>query len=671
MDFRLSKSISAPAFVLCTALALFLLIVAFVDTKHSDLSKQHIAFYSISTNDVCSDVADVVFHTNLLNKNKLLDNFTDRFLSFNYGGIFTKVFRKIESLYSATDVLIKNKKVQNFRVAYVQLLSNTKKHDETPLFGITPLHTMFKLEKDCGNLPKPTAEIQSYSCKGEWQSAQIIIVPFADTLQQIEVSIANLPFSATHIQCFWGDYAFCNNSFYPTDKTGWIVDPLIPMDCDTSAKNVKFTCSIVPATIPQGETRSVWLSYFVPEWVAAGNYSISVAVTAKTNMVKQSQLSTIKLSVFDYMLPKTMHLKTAFSFDERNVVNYYHVSEISAQLHKEYYDFLLSYHLNPMALYNSVDNTFPPIDDWQYCIDRGANYFNIGYINYIPSDSLRKINCLVKTLQDKVQAIRQKKLLSYAYIYGFDELPKGHYYQLEMMYNHIHKVTKDIPFACSVQPVKSLSGMVAIWVPNIDSYNETMKPFNKHEKLWEYVCNVYKKNYPNFFIEYPAIDTRIIFWHCSKNNFDGFLYYSMLNWDYNNYSSNFTAEDTPYLDELKKGKRWPDIPWVGHTYRGNVGQRFYNGDGQLIYPGRNMKLYPSVRLLAIRDGIQDYECFYQLKLRQATFEKLGKLDKVAVIESYLAKAYDWMSFDKEDKKDPETLLLLMKEARTLLETFKE
>ena len=657
------KKISNKKFILIIGIIFLLLFIFLMDSHNSSMKERKVVLNNISTNAIFADIGQYIFDSHLMKKDKAFDEFSDKFLNFNCGGIIKNFENWIDDISSGASGIINNAKIRNFRNNFMKLNPNIDK----PLFGVTTMHSVFKLKKNCENLPEPEKEIVDYSCKGEWESVQIIVVPFKDTLKNIDVKITGLPFSAMYLQCFSGEYAFCNASNYPADS-GWIADPLIPMDIDTSAGNIHFKYSIIPSEIPIGETRSIWLNYFIPSNTKSGEHNINVAVKATSGNKSEEHDVKIKLNVFDYTLPKSMHLKTAFSFAESSLMNYYKVYDIPENLQKEYYSFFLNYHLNPVSLYNSFDNTFPAIEDWQWCIDRGANYFNLGYLDFIHPDSIKQRNVLASTIAKKIDYLKQNKLMDYAYIYGFDEIDKSKYYTLESMCDQLRKINRDIPFVCSVSPSKELSGYVNTWVPKFEYFDENIKKINQNEKMWEYICCTNRKYYPNFFIEYPAIDSRIVFWQCSKYNIDGFLYYCVNNWDYNCDSKGLTVADNPYINKIKNGARWPDIPWIGHSFRWHEGQRYYNGDGQLIYPGKNMKLYPSVRLVNIREGIEDYECFYQLKLLKKKFDDNGNTNKSSIIEKFIKKVYEWSSSYNDYETYPEKIFLLKKEACFLLES---
>ena len=662
MDFRRKNRI----IVWLTLIVLLTLFLSLINYQESSFKTRKIDLYRFSTNELCSVISNYFYSNDLFKKNPMIDDIAERISNFNFGGIIKWMETEFDKLHSKTDNIIKNKKIQNFRNGYILLhTQQTRK----PLFGITSTHSIFKLDKDCQNLPLPRKAINDYVCKGEWESIQIIIVPFTDTIKHLEVTISNIPLPAKDMQCFIGEYAYCRKNKFQAGNSGLIADPLITMDAVDSSKNsITFKSSMISTQIPDGETKSIWLNYYIPETTKAGNYTLTVAIKGSCQKEYDKQTTQINLKVFDYTLPKTMHLKNAFSFNGDAIKNYYNIATIPETTLKEYYKFLLDYHLNPISLYNPIQSPFPAIEDWQWCVDKGANYFNIGYLQYIPHDSINLQNKFKETLSKNIALLKRTRLLNYAFIYGFDEIKQQDYSQLKYMYKKLRTINKEIPFACTVGPNRNLSGFVNIWIPEIESFQENRK-LHKTEKTWEYVCFTNKDIFPNFYIEYQAIDPRIIFWHCSKNSIDGFLYYCINNWIVFDTPKELQLEYKEVLKTKRCGTSWPEIPWIGHSYRINDGQRYVTGDGQLVYPGKNMKLYPSIRLINIRDGIEDYECFYQLKMRQHHFEKTGSKAKADSLKAFLVKAYEWTPLTKSETKNPDELLEIMKEARSLLERY--
>jgi len=657
MDFKPKYRL----FVLLMISVLLSVNIFLIDDKSSNISKANIRYNQYSTNELFDDISNTLFKTNLVKKNSVIDELGEKISNVNFGGIIRYIKQKSDAILGGTQEIIKNRKVQIFKDNYEKAHAENK-----ALFGITPKHSVFKLDKDCNNLPQPVLSISDYICRGEWQSIQIIVVPFADSISNLEVDLKNLPFSKQNIQCFIGEYAYCKKNKFNAENSGWIADPLIPFEIDSLSKSIRFTAKNYKISIAKGETKAIWLNYFVPDSVQAVDYTINIAVKASCAESSAIEKTELKLKVLDYIFPKTMHLKNAFSISMNSIKNYYNVTEISKNKQKEYFRFLLNYRLNPISIYNPNGEPFPEIEDWQWCIDRGANYFNLGYINYIPTDSLQLLREFREKLTKNIALIKKNNLMKYTFIYGFDEIRENDFPKLKQMYKQLRMVDKDIPFACTVNPCKVLSGYVNIWIPEIEGFKENIKLPIKNDKQWEYVCFTSKDDFSNFYMEYSALDPRILFWHCSKNNLNGFLYYGINNWIIFDTPTELATEYKTLQISTKGTTRWPQIPWIGHSYRVNDGQRFITGDGQLVYPGKNMELYPSIRLVNIRDGIEDNECFYQLKKWQEHFEKYANTNKAETIKAFLNKAYTSMPATKKVKKNADELIELMKEARILL-----
>lgn len=94
---------------------------------------------------------------------------------------------------------------------------------------------------------------------------------------------------------------------------------------------------------------------------------------------------------------------------------------------------------------------------------------------------------------------------------------------------------------------------------------------------WMYTCMQPQGNFANRFIRIPLIKTRIIHWVNYLYNASGYLHWGLNYW--------IGAENRPYEDATGA---------------------YLGGDMYIIYPGDH-EVYPSIRLCAMRDGINDYD----------------------------------------------------------------
>lgn len=118
-----------------------------------------------------------------------------------------------------------------------------------------------------------------------------------------------------------------------------------------------------------------------------------------------------------------------------------------------------------------------------------------------------------------------------------------------------------------------------LWFPYFDALKR------QGREVWFYTCCFPRGRYPNRFIDQPLIKARELHWISYLYGLDGFLHWG-LNW--------FSPDGDPYSETGRN-------PWG-----------LPPGDSQVAYPGRN-GLLGSLRLCAMRDGLQDYEYLWTLE----------------------------------------------------------
>ncbi|MHB1001149.1 MAG: DUF4091 domain-containing protein [Armatimonadota bacterium] len=128
---------------------------------------------------------------------------------------------------------------------------------------------------------------------------------------------------------------------------------------------------------------------------------------------------------------------------------------------------------------------------------------------------------------------------------------------------------------------------ISDWWPHFDELNRQGKP------VWFYTCCHPTGRYPNRFLDQPLVKARALHWINYLYGLDGYLHWG-LNW--------FTADLDPYTE--KGANPWGLPP----------------GDSQVAYPGKN-GFVGSLRLSAMRDGLQDYEYLWTLENKIAEMKK--------------------------------------------------
>ena len=162
-------------------------------------------------------------------------------------------------------------------------------------------------------------------------------------------------------------------------------------------------------------------------------------------------------------------------------------------------------------------------------------------------------------------------------------------------------VAKFAPKIRRIDAIEStdLLGYLEVWVPKLNYFTTWGEIYEEARKngieLWFYTCCTPTGFFPNRFLDYPLVKTRVLHWINYAYNLKGYLHWGLNWWD-----------DNPF------GEPDPELP---------------PGDTHIIYPGENGPL-SSIRFDVMRDGIEDYE--YLLLLEKKMKEVKDKLGDSAL-----------------------------------------
>ena len=138
------------------------------------------------------------------------------------------------------------------------------------------------------------------------------------------------------------------------------------------------------------------------------------------------------------------------------------------------------------------------------------------------------------------------------------------------------------------------------FVPKVSKFDLAKAAASREagHKVWWYTCCDPHAPYPNFFIECPGIEPRVLMGaQAVRHRPDGFLYYATSLWN-----SERCIEDGPFTD-------WDPRSWTT-----------YHGDGSWTCAGPDGTPLPTIRLENFRDGLED---FAYAKLLE---KKLGEME---------------------------------------------
>ena len=370
--------------------------------------------------------------------------------------------------------------------------------------------------------------------------------------------------------------------------TGWYPEILLP------AKKFDVNCDF---------TQLVWLTLFVPPNTRAGEYSGQVTVQAEN--AKTVKID-IEATVFNFELaPGAGHLKTAFSFEQGQFERLYGKDPV---MYEKFMDYIIDVcRLNPfdIARYNP-----PTPQQVQSYIDRGMNSYCLAYIKpdttrqwpYGPS--IETASKHLDDIKEALEQLREKDLHKMGYFLIADEIPvKKLNAEMRGIFNYVKGREPDIKMMTTahikqtVEDIKSfgLDGLCPIW--SWTDYERAQDLRQQGLEVWTYISLMPYKPYANFRLDCPLVEARELFWQVFHQQFDGFLYWGLNQWSRVGNNALIDLEKTDHM-----------VDWnitTGGTYS------WLHGDGTLLYPSNSGPI-GGIRLMNIRDGLEDYEYLWQL-----------------------------------------------------------
>ena len=357
-------------------------------------------------------------------------------------------------------------------------------------------------------------------------------------------------------------------------------------------------------TLKRDQTAGLYLRFRAPSDQKPGTYTYTFALKSKDAVVDTYQ---VDVTVYDFALPDALHCATAVGLYKHHIANRHQNWDEAAvdALYKNYYDLMLDYKVTAYDLpYDILDERADA-----YMSDPRVTSFRVPTCD---DDDARLAQIYDKLCSDPVW-------LKKAYFYPLDEpTSKDMLNQLAALCERLNRIAPGIrictPFFVNIDYDKDtdqitfMTGKTTLWCPKSYMYitsnvysaaqKEKYPSFGERmaereaagDGVWWYVCWEPGDPYNNLFVDQLGVQHRILFWQQYAHGVDGFLYWGANYWD----GTNGTAD-----------------PWTDMATVKNLSPDVY-GDGSLLYNGNVVGVdggCPSLRLAAIRDGVEDYNLF--------------------------------------------------------------
>lgn len=385
----------------------------------------------------------------------------------------------------------------------------------------------------------------------------------------------------------------------------------------------------------------IWISIYIPNNVPAGIYSSEINVSGISNKKKVSFRKRLSLHVYDINLPE-QRLSIANWFSNDNFLKSFNGNWQYAQHNsKEWIDLLketakkLKESHNTSVLISPLQWTKFNIKNGKYSYDfttfdklvrlfidcgvlktleggfiaQRENGWESNFLVNVPVSSTDDGNTLkqLPVSSKEVQRFYQSFMpalykhikttfpnIQYLQHIADEPIDKNAKSYIEIA-KYLKKICPDLRIIETTHTV-NVGNYIDVIVPELDyltkDYDEYKKFQQKGKSLWFYTSYLPQREFANRFIEQPLLMPRILHWINFKYNISGYLH-----WGFNR--------------------------WVGNPYKETIqdqggGIILPGGDSWIIYPSENGVIYGSIRLEAMRDGVEDYSLLKMLEQKNPT-----------------------------------------------------
>lgn len=477
--------------------------------------------------------------------------------------------------------------------------------------------------------PETDQTVSLSAARNEWESFQILMRADEPLLVQA-VEAGDLIGPAGAVLAGKDARLFRQHQLHltlPTErndafKPGWYPDALVPFADPLSGNKLpQARYRALPFELPAGETHGFWVDIHVPENAKPGKYQGTYrVVTADGRKITIP----VSLTVWDFALPQTTTLQTAFGSPVQRLRSYYADRAKDgkekeppdwALIERQCAELLCRHHINAappqgsMTPKKQADGPFEisdeQIDEFRRFVDRyHINAFETPHPQSAVKDPIAEKETLKAWLAAWNRAAKKLDRPQVTlFTYLRDEPNNKEDYEYVQKWGRAVCQEKSALKVLVVEQTSpqnekewgDLYGAVDIWCPLFSLFDDesACKRQALGETIWTYTALCQLNKTPWWHIDYPLLHYRVPAWIAWRYRIRGLLYWGGLSY--------WKEVEDPWTDPV--------------TYGGNEKFRkpqrpHWNGEGSLVYPARAVGyegIVSSMRLKTLRDAIEDYE----------------------------------------------------------------
>ena len=492
----------------------------------------------------------------------------------------------------------------------------------------------------------------------EYESKQVIITPDYD-VRKYNATVSDLTgangktISKDNITIYNQYYIDC--SFISVGNTraekGFYPDALVPLNKAVEYGENKIT---------KGNNQGLWLTIYTPKGTEASTYtgSLTLTVDGKNSIVP------ITVEVWDYTLTDANHLKSALSDTQEYTFLAYGDNSVEGyeRVRQEYLKYRLSSDKGVSATNTSFEEKMQAVirhvtDERVTSCSIGNDYGYEEELRYLIEHSTPGTNLIEKVkfyifdepvnqIEDATRVNRELTDMLIRVANEYEE--KGLLDDYGLTKDDIQGV--EILSTVSINNFggKKVEGLRTYCPLTGEFHTEADRQMYEEQRqnvylgannelegtdygtTWWYYCNHPHDPYPSAQIDTYLSSVRVLEWMAYEYDIEGFL----------------TCDSAWFMDPYLIGQMDTiGVPNKDVYQNGTQIYRNANGVLYIFYPGLRYgeaELYPSMRVMGIRDGYEEYEMLYYVEeLAQEYLEKYGMESLKEVLKTAIfSKLYE-------------------------------
>ncbi len=526
-------------------------------------------------------------------------------------------------------------------IGYAIMLLSLDMQPKSQPFKLMGVSDLVQVFEDGYNMPVTTEDVNIFGIRGEILSGQCV-VGTRSILTNVSVEISQIKNENT------GD-------ILPANSVEWNFVGSIPVLKNASNQPKQAVARQAPAKFPdylmaekqinldKGVFKPVWITISIPENTKEGSYSGRITVKC----LQGEQSIPISIQVYPLTLSSKRNLKVTEWYSTGRFAKFHGIEEQYSDawfaMLEKYAENMASHRQNVFQVpANSIIIKKSATGDLEFDFSRfdqiAQVFWNTGKMDYLETGELatfgekrfastkitfKDFPVILKESGEKIimpgdeviphflpafeNHLRKKGWLNKTIFHVKDEPSHHNAHSWIEVSRAIHQHAPDLRRIDALCTSFVLDD-IEIGCPKLDALDAGYEVFRKWQEkgneLWFYTVGIFMGSmYPNKTIDMPLIGNRILHWLNYKYDVKGYLHWGWNQW-----------VDDPYNDTGE------------HT-----------GDGYHVYPIKD-GILNSIRWEQMRNGIQDYECFYMLG------------EKIQELKDSLGSRFSWIDPTQRGKE---------------------